>query len=422
MPIISRWASDTLRKGLAFQRAVLLVGARQSGKTTLVRKQCPLDAKYTTLDEEISLMAALNDPHFFVRQANKACLIIDEIQKAPGLISEIKRQVDSDSRLGQYILTGSADYRKLPKANQADSLAGRIVISRLRTLTQGEINGVKAGFLENAFKKRFPHQDVLQPCSREKIYELAIRGGYPQSIYFDEEQRSLYFQSYVNSQILYDLTKTWDLRRYKDLGYLLSILAVFSSKPLNIQDLCRKLSGNSITISSYLSALEVMYLIDELPAWESRDYRIGSKTAKIFLTDTGLMAHLLKIRNPSNLLQSQEKMSNQGGNLVETWVYNQLAAEVDLHPLWNMYHFRNKNNQEIDFLVENDHGDLLGVEVKASESVNLGDFRHLQWFSKFAPGFIGVVLYAGNELLSLGNGMFAVPFSALWADPKDALE
>lgn len=415
MSSIARWATHLLSKGLTFQRAALVVGPRQCGKTTLVRQQCPIAAQYTTLDSEASLLAARNDPRFFVRQAPDQCLIIDEIQKAPSLIAEVKRCVDENNRPAQFILTGSADYRKLPSATDADSLAGRVVILRLRTLTRAEQLGASPVFLENAFNRRFPEVKKLEPCSRQKVYQWAIEGGYPQTLGFDAETRGLYFNSYVESQILYDLTKTWDLRRYKDLDQLLKIFAVYSSKPLNVLELCRKLNGNAQTITSYLNALQSMYLIDALPAWESKDYKIGSKTPEIFVTDSALMAHLLSIHSPDTLLSSPEKMANEGGKLVESWAYTQLASEVDLHPLWSMHHFRNKNHQEIDFLIRSAEDRFLGIEIKAAESVNAEDFRHLRWFSQQVANFTGVVLYAGEELLSLGNGLFAVPFSAMWA-------
>jgi len=415
MNSISRWLTAALAKGLSFQRAALLVGARQSGKTTLVREQCPVPSQFVTMDDGATLLAARGDPHFFLNQYADSCLVIDEIQKAPSLISEVKRHLDEDNRPGQFILTGSADYRKLPSAENADSLTGRVVVLRLRTLSRAEKLGANPVFLQNAFDGRFPKTSALEPCSRRSVYSWAIEGGYPQTFGFSPEERNTYFKGYVNSEILYDLTKTWDLRRYKDLERLLEIFSAYSSKPLNIQDICRKLKGNAQTITTYLNALQSMFLIDELPAWESKDYRIGSKTPKIFISDSGLLAHLLKIYSPENLLASQEKMANEGGKLVETWAYAQIMAEADLHVLWSVHHLRNRNNQEIDFLIQDENNRYLGIEIKAAESVNSDDFRHLRWFSQQVPHFVGVVLYAGKDLLSIGNGLYAVPFSAMWA-------
>lgn len=194
MPTISRWLASALAKGLSFQRAVLLMGARQSGKTTLVRKQCPIPAQYVTMDNDVSLLAAREDPHFFLDQYAEKCLIIDEIQKAPSLISEVKRHVDEDKCPGQFILTGSADYRKLPTAENADSLTGQVVVLRLRTLSRAEMLGALPCFIENAFKERFPKATEIEPCSRRSVYSWAIEGGYPQTIGFTAENRNLYFK------------------------------------------------------------------------------------------------------------------------------------------------------------------------------------------------------------------------------------
>ena len=187
MSSISRWLTSALEKGLSFQRAALLVGARQSGKTTLVREQCPVSAQYVTMDNEASLLAAREDPHFFLNQYAGSCLVIDEIQKAPSLISEVKRHVDENNRPRQFILTGSTDYRKLPTAENADSLTGRVVVLRLRTLSRAEKLGALPLFLENAFEQRFPKVSEIEPCSRRSIYSWAIEGGYPQTIGFTSE-------------------------------------------------------------------------------------------------------------------------------------------------------------------------------------------------------------------------------------------
>ena len=194
------------------------------------------------------------------------------------------------------------------------------------------------------------------------------------------------------------------------------MFAAYSSKPMNIQEICRRVQGNALTISSYIQAFETMYLLDELPAWESKDYKIGSKTPELFLTDSAWMAHLLGIHRPEDLLSSYEKMANDGGKLVETWAYTQLIAEVELNPMWTMYHFRNKNKQEIDFLIVDEKNRILGVEIKAAETINSEDFKHLRWFSSQVEDFRGIVLYAGKNVLSFGSGLYAVPFSAMWSE------
>ena len=129
------------------------------------------------------------------------------------------------------------------------------------------------------------------------------------------------------------------------------------------------------------------------------------------------MAHLLHIYSPDDILNNNEKSQNEGGKLVETWVYNQLASEVDLHSPWNIHYFRSRRH-EIDFLVTNEKGHVLGIEVKAGESVASDDFQHLHWMQELLgeEHFTGVILYSGDQVRSGGRGCFALPMAALWSN------
>ena len=129
------------------------------------------------------------------------------------------------------------------------------------------------------------------------------------------------------------------------------------------------------------------------------------------------MAHYLRIFTPEDILENYEKSQNEGGKLVETWVYNQLAPEIELHPSWKIQYFRSRSH-EIDFLITNESGHIVGIEVKAGESVGSDDFRHLLWFQELVgpEHFAGIVLYAGDVVRSGGHGLFALPMSAMWSD------
>ncbi len=412
-----RWAAGLLQKVLSFQRTAVIVGARQSGKTTMVRNEMPVESIYVTLDDEDQFNDAKNDVRFFLRQAQDKCFVIDEIQKVPRLISEIKMRVDEDNRTAQFVMTGSADYRKLPQTT--DSLAGRTVFIRLRSMTEAEARKKQPLFLRNAFNREFPTSSQLDECSKEQLFTLAITGGFPQARELSKEARFLYFDSYAKAQISHDLAENWNLTRFGALDTLLQYTAAYSSKLENILDISKKLSASRVTVSDYLKALEAMFLVDRLPAWLHKDYGIGSKKPKLFMTDTGLMAHLLHIDNAEKLLKNRELMADVGGKLAETWVYNQLAAEIDANPGWKISHLRHNNKQEIDFMVEDTDGRLMGIEVKSAETLNQDDARNLRWFQqKSRHPFTGIIIYAGNNLKSFGNGIYGVPYSAFWNTPS----
>jgi len=413
MAIIARWAEALLALALKTHRVISVVGCRQSGKTTLVKHNCPIPAEFRTLDSSPALSAALDDPAFFIRRRPDTSLIIDEIQKAPSLIEEIKIAVDEDPSKGQYIITGSADYRKLPHAKE--SLAGRVGFVRVRTCTEAELRQKPAGFLANLFKENLPYSCSQEDCNKPLILSLAEKGGFfePQSL--EEDSRTSWYKSYIDQQIILDMRNQWGIKRQEVLGDSFKYIASFSSKPLVQRAVAQQMKTTWITINSYISAIEAMYLVDFVPAWTKKDYDRPGQTPKLFMTDTGLMATLLNITNAAAKAADQDFSQNYGGKLVETWAYNQLIAEVELHPRWNFYHLRTKVH-EIDFLITDENNHYLAIDIKSGESVNSEDFRHIRWFQSLEgeDNCIGVVLYAGNEVRSFGSRCYAVPFACMW--------
>lgn len=417
--VLSRWAESNLKRALRTFRIACVVGARQTGKTTLVQFADLPDRCFVSLDSEKILKTAKDDPGFFLRQHAKAHpLIIDEVQKAPELIGEIKYQADRNDKKGQIILTGSADYRKLPHANE--SLAGRVGFTRVRAFTEAEARGIPPTFLESLFHGKLPFSGDFSRFGKEELFELILKGGYPELLgETDPVVRNDWFRSYLSQQILLDIRGQWGIRKQELMERVLGAAAIFSAKLLVKQNLTNLFEASWKTLDSYLSALQAMFLVDTLPAWTLKDYDRPGATGKLFVTDSGMMAHLLGIFTADTLLESPEKAANEGGKLTETWVYNQLVTEVEARPLWRFWHLRTKSH-EIDFLVFDEKQRCIGIEVKSAESVSASDCKHLRWFGDlYGPErFVGIVLYAGRQLRSFGHGCYAVPMPALWAPPE----
>ena len=417
--VLLRWASQELKDVLKSQRIASVVGPRQCGKTTLV-ESCGLEnSVYYSLDLESNLQAALQDPGFLISQYRSRCLILDEIQKAPILIGEIKYAVDHDHRCGQFVLTGSSDYRRLPHANE--SLAGRVDFVRLRTFSSAERMGAKPTFLKRMFERDFSGAYAAETTGKRFAVSEALTGGYPRIFQQpDLQTRARWFRSYLEQQVILDMKEQWSIRREDILEQLFPYLAANSSKLCNASEMAKQLGANWQTLSRYVDVLKAMFVVEELPAWSRKDYDRPGKTPKFFMTDTGLMSHILGKYDLDAVL---EDVSYQGtdfvGKLIETWVYNQLMPEIDLQPMWQMSHLRS-GDREIDFVVTNENGAILGIEVKASQSVSTADFKHLQWFKdkilRPEVPYMGIVLYAGNAVRSFGNGCFAVPFTLMWGD------
>jgi predicted AAA+ superfamily ATPase len=407
--IYSRWQISSLKQALKNRRVVIVSGPRQCGKTTLVRQIIDDKNSYRTLDDEGYLEVAKADPLGFLKH-DHGTLIIDEIQKAPFLIQAIKRVVDDNRAPGQFLVTGSSDIQKHPDVTE--SLAGRVKHIRLRPLSQGELAEKKPSFLESAFARSFPFQ--IRGEDKEEVIKRAFIGGYPEVTFIEDPmERKDWLHDYAESLLTRDLRDIVNIRRKDSMRELLNIFAAWSSKLMDLSSIGGKLKLNHQTIASYINYLESLYLFERLPAWTQTDYQRVGQREKIFATDTGLMAALLDWRLEEVLFDA-----DRSGKIVETLIFNELAAQTSLGRENQLYHYRDRHNHEIDFIVKNSRGDILGIEVKAGTGISpKEDARHLQFFrNNIAKGrsFTGVVLYTGKDTLPLGEDIFAVPLACLW--------
>ncbi|GHV69838.1 ATPase [Spirochaetia bacterium] len=406
-----RWQEKSVKNALGLRRVVVVSGARQTGKTTLSQRILGKDGDYRSLDDTDLLNFALADPRGFVM--NKAGpMVIDEIQKAPKLIPEIKQVVDRNKGPGQYLLTGSANILTLPVIS--DSLAGRVKYMRLRPLTVGEILGKKPSFLKRSFEKNFPGK--ITGYDKAAIIDLAFRGGYPEAAALNNlHHRKDWHTDYVQTLIERDLKDIANIRRQDALKDLVGILASWSAKFMEISQITTALSINKITLDTYINTLISMFMFEKVPPWLKTDYdRIG-KRAKFFAADTGLMTSVLGWK-PNEVFMNNDR----SGKLIETFVFQELAAQVDLESQYFLYQYRDRTAREIDFLIEREDGALLGMEVKAGHSVSKEDFAPQEWFVqnivKNKTPYTGLVLYSGDRVIPFGENMLAVPTAALWME------
>ena len=406
---IKRWQTEGVREALKLRRVVVVSGARQTGKTTLSQQVINEIGDYRSLDDTFMLDYALSDPKGFVFN-NTGTMVIDEIQKAPKLIPEIKLVVDKDNRPGQFLLTGSANILTLPAIG--DSLAGRVKYMRLRPLTVGETLGKKPAFLKRAFDRDFPGK--ISGYNKENIFDLAFRGGYPEAAAIENLQhRKDWHNDYLNTILLRDLKDIANIRRQDDLKNLAGILASWSAKFMELSQITAAMSINKITLDSYINALVCMFMFEKVSPWLKTDYERVGKRAKFYATDTGIMTSSLGW-NPKDVIMNNDR----SGKLMETFVFQELAAQIDMDNKYNLFQYRDRLNREIDFLVEREDGALLGIEVKAGHSVSKDDFKAQKWFEenilKGTQPYIGIVLYSGDRTVPFEENMLAVPTAALW--------
>jgi predicted AAA+ superfamily ATPase len=406
-----RWQKSVLRQALASRRVVMLTGPRQCGKTTLARTLVSGGASYRTLDDAAARQAAESDPHLFVDAAPEdGTLIIDEVQKAPDLLPAIKKAVDQNNRPGQFLITGSANILTLPTVRE--SLAGRIGRVRLRPLSQGEISKARPAFIEHAFAQKFALPKVRS--SRNDLIDMIFRGGFPEAMRLEGRARKSWHIDYVDALVEHDLNDIAHIRQVNVMKDLVRVLAAWSSRFMDVSALAAKFTVDRRTLASYIGALQSFYVIESVPAWRKGDYDRVGRQDKIFMADTGMMAALLGWK-PSDFASDPDK----SGKAFETFAYNELAAQIDAaEESCHLYQYRDKDKREIDFLIERDDRQILAVEVKSGITVRKDDFRHIEWFrehlAKKKP-MVGVVLYAGEDILPFGKDLWAVPFDCMWA-------
>lgn len=411
MKQISRWQRKTLLEALKTRRVLILSGARQCGKTTLAKQIATEKSTFRTLDDVGLRQLAQSDPHNFVKHAGKL-LIIDEIQRAPDLLSAIKLVVDQNTTPGQYLLTGSANIQSLPAVQE--SLAGRIRKIQLRPFSQGELLGANPDFLDNAFEQTF-NQNQAKHYDRKAILEMAFQGGFPEAVDLGKKDAPQWHKDYMTALLDRDLTDIAHITRHDQMKMLVDILAAWSGKYMDMSAIGSGLSIRRPTMETYINALEALFIIEKVPPWTRTDYERVGKQAKIFMLDSGLMASLLRWR-----IDQIEFDADRSGKLIETFVHNELAAQIDANNgKYELFHYRDREQREIDFLIEREDNALLGIEVKAGSAVNQADFKHLKWFrdniAKDRP-FTGIVLYSGEMAGSVGENLWVVPFGALWAN------
>ncbi len=410
--MIARNLTADVLAALSDSPVVLLNGARQAGKSTLARglAEGAHPARYLTLDDATVLAAARADPDGFV-QALEGAVVLDEVQRAPELFRAIKAEVDRDRRPGRFLLTGSADALLLP--NLSESLVGRMEILTLWPFSQGELDGRQEGFVDALFADELPALGVDEPTGQVGLWERVLRGGYPEVVGRAEaKRRRAWFNAYVTTLLQRDVRDLANIEGLTAMPRLLSLLAARASATLNYAEVSRSSGLPQTTLKRYMTLLETTFLIKTLPAWHGNLGKRLVKAPKLLLTDTGLAAHLVGLG---------EVPPQAGQALPGALLENFVAMEVAKQIAWSahqpsLFHFRTQTGQEIDLVLEEAAGRLVGLEVKAGTSLSRRDFKGLETLAEARPEAFrrGVVLYGGAEVVGFAPRLHAVPLRALW--------
>ena len=397
---------------MADTRVVVVLGARQVGKSTLLEQVASAEGagrEVLTLDDQTVRSAATIDPAGFIATLDTP-VAIDEIQRVPELMTEIKLRVDRDKTPGQFAITGSANLLEMKQVK--DSLAGRAEYLRLHPFSQGELLGHRESFVPGLANGSFPSV-TNAPVGRKAHATIVAKGGYPEIQGRASNRRPRFFESYVEGILERDLASLGDVADRVEVSRLLQAIGATSAAELNIESLSSSLGASASTIRRHIELLEMLFLIRRLPAWSNNLLARSIRRPKIHVADTGLLAYLVGADE-----RRIETDLDLGGMFHETFVAMELHRQISwLDDRPQLFHFRDRDQREVDLVIEHRDGSISAVEIKSAATVHERDFRGLNHLkNKLGSRFkAGAVLYTGANTVSFGERMAAVPLPGLWA-------
>ncbi len=384
------------------RKVVLVTGARQVGKSTLVKELCEKDRTYITLDDFNLRELAQSDPKLFLLNY-KGKLIIDEVQYAPKLFTYIKMEVDNSDEKGKYWLTGSQKFELMK--NVTESLAGRISILELSPLSLAE----KKGFNSKLFNPTKIEKRVN--LEFDEVFTHIFKGGMPEYIVSNID-RNTFFEDYVKTYLERDvrqLSQVGDLIKFKRF---LSAVAARNGEVLNYNSLSEDADVDATTAKRWISILEASDIIYLLQPYFSKQLNRVTKSPKIIFLDTGLCAYLCGWNSEETLINS-----STSGHYLETFVISELIKNKrnnknDIN--YNIYYYRDRDKKEIDLIIELDNV-IYPFEIKktANPTVSMiNNFKILE--NKNLKVGNGGILCFYPEILPLDEKNKSYPISVVF--------
>lgn len=398
---LPRLAASALAARLRVMPAVVVTGARQTGKSTLSVDLSPGKRRYFSLDDLDVQELARRDPAALLEGSQPVTL--DEVQREPDLLSAVKRAIDRKRTPGQFLLTGSANLSMMQGVSE--SLAGRASYLTLWPMTRREQNGEgRCGLWDELFAADDDDWDSLLSKGGEKAEDwqvLARRGGFPTpALQLDSNaDRAIWFDGYVRTYLERDLQALSSISALPDFRRLMRAACLRVGQLINQTELGRDVALAQPTVHRYMNLLETSYLLVRLPAYAVNRTKRLIKAPKLYWGDTGVALHLSGLDAP------------QGAHL-ENLILNDILAWRDsrLESADVMY-WRTATGEEVDFVVEA-NGKLLPIEVKSSARPRLGDAKHLLSFrAEYGKkSRAGLLLHTGSQIEWLAPGVLAAPW------------
>jgi hypothetical protein len=410
-----RRLAGVVRERMAEEPVIILTGPRTVGKSTLLAGlaaesgQAVLD-----LDQPPARSAAASDPGYMV--SGPGPVFIDEFQHVPELLDAIKAELNTDTRPGRYVLTGSTRYSVLPQA--AQSLTGRAHVINVLPLSQGELHGTRETF----FGRLWEDQDSVlhaaaSPVSREEYLSRILAGGFPMLLQRQTSRaRTSWFADYVNLVVMRDVLDIARIRQRDALPRLLRQLAVQTGQILNITKAGEAAGLESSTANRYATLLEAAFMVQRLPAWGETLGKALTSHPKVHIIDSGLAAWLLGL-SATKIRSRSPSALTEFGHVVETFAVGEILKQVSWSDdVITASYFRTRDGDEVDLVLESWDGRVAGFEIKAGTRIKDPDLNGLRMLrdklgDRFAGGY---VLNLGDLAYRKEDRITILPLSRIW--------
>ncbi len=407
VPYYERWLTSSLQAASEMYPVVVLTGARQVGKSTLLRQAEPFRGwRYRTMDDFDVMLQARDNPASL--WAGVDAVALDEVQKTPELLPAVKLAVDSQPGRTKFILSGSANLLLMRQVSE--SLAGRAVYFVLDPMTQGEFNRQPpSSLLADALAQRWPAERDL-PSPPPDPVALLLRGNMPALLSLPASEAWLrWWEGYIATYLERDLRQLSQIDSLLDFRRVMELLALRTGQLLNQSEVARDARVAQPTTHRYLNLLEATHLFARLPAYTASPSTRLLKSPMVYWTDPGLAVFLSGYYDAESL-----RHSRQLGAYFETLIYLHLRVLSSLlTPKARLYFWRTTSGDEVDFVLE--HGRrVLGIEVKMSSKPSYRDAAGLSKFLKEYPSAVGgILLHGGTRVERLDQNIVAVPWTEL---------
>lgn len=406
----NRHLEKKIKEYSAFYKVILLTGARQVGKSSLLAHLYP-KYKNITFDPIQDIYGAKEDPDLFLDNF-PAPLILDEIQYVPQLLAALKRRVDLSDKKGQYFLTGSQNLSILRSVSE--SMAGRVGIIRLENMSPSEMAGL--GKSPNNWLEKWLNspEEFDGNISIVKNFDSTLarflwRGAMPALLDAPDSVISDYYNSYTQTYVERDVRIIENVRDLSQFGRFIRITSALTSQEINPSHLGREIGVNPETAKRWLNMLNYGYQWIELPPYFGNAIKRISKKRKGYFTDTGLVCYL------QNILTADALISNPiWGAVFETFAVNLIIKQLSRFSVSpQLFHWRTSGGAEVDVVIEM-NGRLFPIEIKAKTKISGHDVRGIQAFmdtykDKSAPG---IIFYAGRESYKIKKNVWLIPWLA----------